>query len=48
MNQILITILRLLFGSVLAIATIVTTTILSPFVLTLWIWKKLTDFTSKK
>jgi hypothetical protein len=37
-----------MFGSILAVATVITTIVMSPVVLALWIWKKFTDFLTQK
>ncbi|WP_353718068.1 hypothetical protein [Dyadobacter sp. 676] len=35
--------MRIVFAGILGIATVLTTIIMSPFLLLMWIWKKLTD-----
>lgn len=41
MNNFLAGFLRILFAGILGIATVLTTVIMSPFLLLMWIWKKL-------
>jgi hypothetical protein len=42
MNNFLSAVLRVIFATILGVATIVTTIVLSPFMLVMWILKNLT------
>ncbi len=43
MNNFFASFFRIIFAGILGIATVVTTIIMSPFLLILWIWKQLGD-----
>ena len=43
MNNFLAAFLRIIFAGILGLATILTTLIMSPFLLLMWIWKKMND-----
>lgn len=42
MNNFFTAFFRIVFAGILGIATVLTTIIMSPFLLIIWIWKKLT------
>ena len=43
MNNFFASFFRILFAAILGTATVLTTIIMSPFLLIMWIWKKLSD-----
>ncbi|SDE02375.1 hypothetical protein SAMN04487996_103138 [Dyadobacter soli] len=48
MNNFFAAFLRIIFAGILGIATVLTTIIMSPFLLFMWVWKKLNDTPPRK